>query len=153
MLNSKEVIKGTVVKEYKLTGKDKKLARSIKGKLRKTAEIIVEIGEELTNTLKDKPRGFKEPFYREIGISNRSAQRYIQIANHVKVIELKEKSELEGKTMTDLLQLVTPDTSIKKDKIDSKKIASGVYSRYKDKPDTLKEIIKELQGLLEQSNR
>ena len=75
----------------------------------------------------------------------------MQIANHVKVIELKEKDELEGKTMTDLLQLVAPDTSSKEGKIDTKKVASGFYSRYKDKPDTLKDIIKELQELLEKS--
>jgi hypothetical protein len=77
----------------------------------------------------------------------------MQIANHVKVIELKENNELEGKTMTDLLQLITPDTSSKEGNIDTKKVASGFYSRYKDKPDTLKKIIKELQGMLEQSDK
>lgn len=146
---SNEVVKSEVVKEIKLTSEDKKIAKRIKGKLRKTAETIVEIGEELTNALQDKPRGFKEVFYKEIGISDRSAQRYMQIANHVKVIELKEKDELEGKTMTDLLQLISPDTSIKEGKIDTKKVASGFYSRYKDKPDTLKEIIKELQEMID----
>lgn len=152
-MSSKEVVKAEVVKEIKLTSEDKKIAKRIKSKLRKTAETIIEIGEELTKTLHDKPRGFKELFYKEIGISDRSAQRYMQIANHVKVIELKEKDELEGKTMTDLLQLITPDTSSKEGKIDTKKVASGFYSRYKDKPDTLKEIIKELQDMLEQSDK
>ena len=107
-MSSKEV-----VKEIKLTSEDKKIAKKIKSKLRKTAETIIEIGEELIKAIEEKPRGFKEVFYKEIGISDRSAQRYMQIANHVKVIELKENNELEGKTMTDLLQLITPDTSSK----------------------------------------
>ena len=147
-MSSKEVIK-----EIKLTSEDKKIAKKIKSKLRKTAETIIEIGEELIKAIEEKPRGFKEVFYKEIGISDRSAQRYMQIANHVKVIELKENNELEGKTMTDLLQLITPDTSSKEGNIDTKKVASGFYSRYKDKPDTLKKIIKELQDMLEQSDK
>lgn len=152
-MSSKEVVKAEVVKEIKLTSEDKKIAKKIKSKLRKTAETIIEIGEELIKAIEEKPRGFKEVFYKEIGISDRSAQRYMQIANHVKVIELKENNELEGKTMTDLLQLITPDTSSKEGKIDTKKVASGFYSRYKDKPDTLKKIIKELQDMLEQSDK
>ena len=152
-MSSKEVVKAEVVKEIKLTSEDKKIAKKIKSKLRKTAETIIEIGEELIKAIEEKPRGFKEVFYKEIGISDRSAQRYMQIANHVKVIELKENNELEGKTMTDLLQLITPDTSSKEGKIDTKKVASRFYSRYKDKPDTLKKIIKELQDMLEQSDK
>lgn len=152
-MSSKEVIKAEVVKEIKLTSEDKKIAKKIKSKLRKTAETIIEIGEELIKAIEEKPRGFKEVFYKEIGISDRSAQRYMQIANHVKVIELKENNELEGKTMTDLIQLITPDTSSKEGNIDTKKVASGFYSRYKDKPDTLKKIIKELQDMLEQSDK
>ena len=150
-MSSKEVIKAEVVKEIKLTSEDKKIAKKIKSKLRKTAETIIEIGEELIKAIEEKPRGFKEVFYKEIGISDRSAQRYMQIANHVKVIELKENNELEGKTMTDLLQLITPDTSMKSEKIDTKRIANGFYTRYKDRPETLKDIIKELQELLEKS--
>ena len=152
-MSSKEVVKAEVVKEIKLTSEDKKIAKKIKSKLRKTAETIIEIGEELIKDIEEKPRGSKEGFYKEIGISDRSAQRYMQIANHVKVIELKENNELEGKTMTDLLQLITPDTSSKEGNIDTKKVASGFYSRYKDKPDTLKKIIKELQDMLEQSDK
>ena len=152
-MSSKEVVKAEVVKEIKLTSEDKKIAKKIKSKLRKTAETIIEIGEELIKAIEEKPRGFKEVFYKEIGISDRSAQRYMQIANHVKVIELKENNELEGKTMTDLLQLITPDTSSKEGNIDTKKVASGFYSRYKDKPDTLKKIIKELQDMLEQTDK
>ena len=152
-MSSKEVVKAEVVKEIKLTSEDKKIAKKIKSKLRKTAETIIEIGEELIKAIEEKPRGFKEVFYKEIGISDRSAQRYMQIANHVKVIELKENNELEGKTMTDLLQLITPDTSSQEANIDTKKVASGFYSRYKDKPDTLKKIIKELQDMLEQSDK
>ncbi|MGJ0317056.1 hypothetical protein NG754_11065, partial [Aliarcobacter cryaerophilus] len=70
-----------------------------------------------------------------------------------KIIELKEENQLEGKTMTDLLQLIAPDTSIKEEKIDTKRVANGFYSRYKDKPETLKEIINELQTLLNNSEK
>ena len=139
-----------LVNEIKLSNEDKKLAQEIKNKLKKTAQTIVEIGEALTNAIKYKKRGFKEAFYEEIGISDRSAQRYMQIANHPKIIDLKE-NELEGKTMSDLLKLISPDTSMKSEKIDTKRIANGFYTRYKDKPETLKDIIKELQELLEKS--
>ena len=116
-MSSKEVVKAEVVKEIKLTSEDKKIAKKIKSKLRKTAETIIEIGEELIKAIEEKPRGFKEVFYKEIGISDRSAQRYMQIANHPKIIDLKE-NELEGKTMSDLLKLISPDTSMKSEKID-----------------------------------
>ena len=139
-----------LVDEIKLSNEDKKLAQEIKNKLKKTAQTIVEIGEALTNAIKYKKRGFKEAFYEEIGISDRSAQRYMQIANHPKIIDLKE-NELEGKTMSDLLKLISPDTSMKSEKIDTKRIANGFYTRYKDRPETLKDIIKELQELLEKS--
>ena len=75
-----------LVDEIKLSNEDKKLAQEIKNKLKKTAQTIVEIGEALTNAIKYKKRGFKEAFYEEIGISDRSAQRYMQIANHPKMI-------------------------------------------------------------------
>jgi hypothetical protein len=139
-----------LVNEIKLSNEDKKLAQEIKNKLKKTAQTIVEIGEALTNAIKYKKRGFKEAFYEEIGISDRSAQRYMKIANHPKIIDLKE-NELEGKTMSDLLKLISPDTSMKSEKIDTKRIANGFYTRYKDRPETLKDIIKELQELLEKS--
>ncbi len=149
-MSKKEVVKGTIEKEVKLTSEEKKLAKEIKSKLRKTAETIVEIGEALANAIEKKPKGFKKVFYKEIGMSDRSAQLYMQIANHIKIKELVEKKQLDGKTMTDLLQIITPDISIKEAAdIDTKKVASGFYSRYKDKPETLKKIIAELQNLLE----
>ena len=149
-MSSKEVVKAEVVKEIKLTSEDKKIAKKIKSKLRKTAETIIEIGEELIKAIEEKPRVFKVVLYKEVGISDRSAQRYMQIANHPKIIDLKE-NELDGKTMSDLLKLISPDTSMKSEKIDTKRIANGFYTRYKDKPETLKDIIKELQELLEKS--
>ena len=91
MSENKKVVKAEVVKEIKLTSEDKKIAKEIKSKLRKTAETIIEIGEALTNAVQDKQRGFKEVFYKEIGISDRYAQRYMQIAKHEKVIELKKR--------------------------------------------------------------
>ena len=136
-------------KEYELNDEELKLAKKIRAKLRNTAQIIIEIGEELTNATEGKPRGFKDSFYAAIGISPRSAQRYMQIANHEDIKQLKLNDELEGKTMTDLLQTIAPDTSIKGDNIDTKKVANGVYSRYKDKPEALKKIVKELQELID----
>ena len=61
-MSSKEVIKAEVVKEIKLTSEDKKIAKKIKSKLRKTAETIIEIGEELIKAIEEKPRGFKDVF-------------------------------------------------------------------------------------------
>jgi len=148
MSDKKEVV-NLPENEYTLNDEELALAKKIRAKLRNTAKTIIEIGEELINAMEGKPRGFKDPFYSAIGISSRSAQRYMQIANHPDVKQLKLNDELEGKTMTDLLQTITPDTSIKADNIDTKKVANGVYSRYKDKPETLKQIVKELQELID----
>ena len=142
-----------LVNEIKLSNEDKKLAQEIKNKLRKTTQTIVEIGEDLTNAIKFKKRGFKEIFYEEIGISSRSAQRYMKIANHPLVIKLKEENQLEGKTMTDLEKLIS-SSKYKKEKsnLDIKKVAKSLFIRYKNKPKELQDIINELQTLINQSN-
>ena len=143
------LVKGTVLKpELKLSESDIKIARSIKSKLRKTAETIVEIGEDLEKAIEKKPRGFKNLFYAEIGISGRSAQRYMQIARHVKIQKLKEKNLLQGKTMADLLYIMHPSEDSKKS-VDVNKVANGFYSRYKDDSETLENIMEELQKLIE----
>lgn len=77
----------------------------------------------------------------------RSALRYQQIANNVKVLELKKNNQLEGKTMQDLMQLIsTPQKSpINRD---TQKVAQGFYNKYKNEPDKLKAIVNELQKLI-----
>jgi len=152
MTKGKDIVKGEVVLE--LSKEDKETAQSIKDKLKKTAETIIEIGEKITKALegKEKKKGYKALFYKEIGISDRTAQRYIQIAKNEKVLELKRKDELAGKTMVDLLQIIAPDTTVKQNTIDVKKAATGFYSRYKSEPENLKKIIEELQRLLEQAD-
>ena len=147
--------KGTrnLANNLELSAEDKKLAQEIKNKLRKTTQTIVEIGEDLTNAIKFKKRGFKEIFYEEIGISSRSAQRYMKIANHPLVIKLKEENQLESKTMTDLEKLIS-SSKYKKEKsnLDIKKVAKSLFIRYKNKPKELQDIINELQTLINQSN-
>lgn len=139
----KEIVKIEVVS---LTENQIALARSIKEKLRKTAETIIEIGNELEKATKEMKKGTIILFYKEIGISTRSAQRYKQIAKHKSVRQLTPK-DLEGKTMTDLLVLISPEKDDAK-KTNIKKVAGGLYSRYKDKPEELKLIIEELQNLM-----
>jgi hypothetical protein len=135
----------------KLSEEDRLIAKEIKNKLRKTAETIVDIGEALTNAIKGKKKGFKEIFYEEIGISSRSAQRYMKIANHPMVLQLKKENQLEGKTMTDLEKLIS-SSKYKKEKynLDIKKVAKSLFTRYKTKPEELKEIVNELNYLLNQ---
>ena len=81
-------------------------------------------------------------------MSKRSALRYQQIANHVKIQELKSNSGLEGKTMTDLLVIMAPDQDNNTQKINVHNVAKSFYNRYKDDKDSLKAIIDELQKLI-----
>lgn len=136
-----EIVKG-------LSAEHKDLANKIKSKIRKTAELIVEIGEEISSAVKDKPSKYKELFYDEIGMSRRSALRYQQIANHAKIQELKSNSGLEGKTMTDLLVIMAPEQDNNSQKINVHNVAKSFYNRYKDDKDSLKAIIDELQKLI-----
>jgi len=139
-----------VINPITLTSADIELAKMIKEKLRKTAETIVEIGEDITKAVDKKPKGYKDLFYQAIGMSSRSAQRYMQIANHVKIQELKMKQQLEGKTMTDLLLITSPEPPSTMS-INASKVANGIYARYKDSPNELENIIKELQKLIDDS--
>ena len=135
-------------KVLKLSDEDAKLAQMIKEKLRKTAETIVEIGEYITKATDKKPKGYKDLFYETIGMSPRSAQRYMQIARHVKIQALKEKNLLEGKTMTDLLCIIAPEENTSAKSVDANRVANSFYSRYKDDSETLKDIMRELQKLI-----
>lgn len=140
-----------VIIKCNLTEEHKSIAANIKLKLRKTAQTIIEIGEEISNVVKDQSKEYKEIFYEEIGMSKRSAQRYQQLANNLKVQELKEKNELEGKTMQDLIHLISVPSKTTAT-IDTHKVAQGFFSKYGKEPDKLKEIIKELEVLLASQN-
>lgn len=139
-----------VTEPIKLTSADIELAKKIKAKLRKTAETIVEIGETITKAVEKQPKGYKDLFYKAVGMSARSAQRYMQIANHVKIQALKKKQDLEGKTMTDLL-LITSPSQISTKSINTSKVANGIYTRYKDNPNDLEKIMEEIQKLIDDS--
>lgn len=146
--NLNKSIDNNVIIECNLTEEHKSIAANIKLKLRKTAQTIIEIGEEISNVVKGQSKEYKEMFYEEIGMSRRSALRYQQIANNLKIQELKDKDELEGKTMQDLIHLISIPTKTTST-TDARKVAQGFFSKYGKEPDTLKEIIKELQLLLD----
>jgi len=137
-----------IVKE--LTPTQKETALNIHNKLRKTAQTIIEIGNELKIATENMNKDLKELFFAEVGMSKRSAQRYMQIATHEKIKDLNS-NEIEGKTMTDLMQLMAEPAKTKTITFDAIKIANGFYSKYKNKPDELKEIITQLQELLDKS--
>lgn len=146
----------TVLDTCVLTDDYKKLAKEIKSKLRKTAETIIEIGDLLINATDNLPKGVKELFYKEIGMSSRSAQRYMQIAKNTLVQELRDNKQLKGKTMTDLLELATnkPKTTEYKanSNVDTKKVAKNLYTKYRDDSSKIQSIINELQTLLKEAN-
>lgn len=145
------IIDVTVIKPLKLNTEDMQLAKTIKEKLRKTAETIVEIGESISKAIIGKEKEYRDLFYETIGMSSRSAQRYMQIAKHVRIQELKSADQLEGKTMTDLLSIMSPSQQDGLQTINVSKVANGFYARYKNNPIELKEIIQELQTLIDTS--
>jgi len=146
----------TIIKSFVLTDDYKKLAKEIKGKLRKTAETIIEIGDLLIKATDNLPKGDKELFYKEIGMSSRSAQRYMQIAKNTLVQELRDNKQLKGKTITDLIKLATNKPKATKSKesnnIDTKKVAKNLYTKYRDDSSKIQSIINELQTLLKEAN-
>lgn len=145
-----EVITDKKTEQNELSEEHKKIASNIKTKLRKTAELIVEIGTQISETVKNQPTKYKELFYEEIGMSKRSALRYQQIANNAKVQELQKNKQLEGKTMQDLIQLISTPQKTPSNR-DIHKVAQGFYNKYKSEPDKLKAIIDELQELVKNS--
>lgn len=148
--NLHKSIDNNVIIECNLTEEHKSIAANIKLKLRKTAQTIIEIGEEISNVVKGQSKEYKEMFYEEIGMSRRSALRYQQIANNAKVQELQKNKQLEGKTMQDLIQLISTPQKTPTDR-DINKVAQGFYNKYKSEPDKLKAIIDEIQELVKNS--
>lgn len=145
------IIDVTVIEPLKLNTEDMQLAKTIKEKLRKTAETIVEIGESISKAIIGKEKEYRDLFYETIGMSSRSAQRYMQIANHVKIQELKSANQLEGKTMTDLLSIMSPKQQESSKTINVSEVANNFYNRYKNNPVELENIMNELQRLIDSS--
>ena len=160
-----EAVKGEVVttKEKAASAKEtielkpehKSIAFGLRSRIQNIAKDIIEIGTELAKVVdsiketKGTGNGYVTAFYKEVGISSRSAQRYMQIAKNEKVLEMTEEDR-EGKTFTDLYMLCKKPGE-QKNFSEPVKAAQGFYSRYKNKPDELEEIIKELQKLLAKS--
>ena len=138
-----------------LSPKSNEAIKLIKNKLRKTAETIIEIGELLIEAIDGKAADYKKEFYKQLGMSERSGQRYMQIAKSEIIQKLKhdDTKPLEHMTMSDLLYEINEEkkpatNSEKKPKIEASKRAENIFNRYKNEPETLEEIINNLQDML-----
>ena len=81
------------------------LVTNIKGLVSRSALAKIDIGILLNEHTSKIPHGEKEQFYKDIGISDRTAQHYMKIAGNKKVQELKAAGELEGLNMSEILKL------------------------------------------------
>ncbi|MFA5461367.1 MAG: hypothetical protein WC274_04735 [Sulfurimonas sp.] len=138
-----------------LSPKSNEAIKLIKNKLRKTAETIIEIGELLIEAIDGKAADYKNEFYKQLGMSERSGQRYMQIARSAVIQQLKsdEPKQLDNMTMTDLLHKINEEkkpatNSDEKPRIEPSKRAESIYNRYKNEPKILEEIINNLQDML-----
>lgn len=143
-----------------LSEKSNEAIKQIRAKLRKTAETIIEIGQLLIEAISDKDKDYKYEFYKQLGMSERSALRYMQIARSEAIQKLKNEQPklLDNMTMSDLIHEMNKnnkptDDNDEKPKIEPSKRAKDIFRRYKDSPDTLEEIIAELQSMLEERNK
>lgn len=143
-----------------LSERSNEAIKQIKAKLRKTAETIIEIGELLVEAIDNEPAEYKKEFYKELGMSERSGQRYMQIAKSEAIQKLKSEKpkSLEHMTMTDLLNEInsnkkTDTNSDENPAVVASKRAENIYRKYKNDPKALEEIIDNLQKMLkEQKN-
>lgn len=142
-----------------LSQKSNEAIKLIKTKLRKTAQTIIEIGELLIEAIDKEPADYKKKFYDELGMSERSGQRYMQIARSEAIQKLKNEQPklLDNMTMTDLLSKMNENdkpatNSDEKPEIEASKRAKNIFKKYKDNPNTLEEIIINLQKMLEEHN-
>ena len=143
-----------------LSQKSNEAIKLIKTKLRKTAQTIIEIGELLVEAIDNESADYKKEFYKQLGMSERSGQRYMQIAKSKVIQTLKndEPKSLENMTMTDLVNKINEDKKTdtngeEKSKIETFKRAENIYKKYKNDPATLEEIIANLQTMLEKHNK
>ncbi|MFA7353488.1 MAG: hypothetical protein WCZ70_02595 [Sulfurimonadaceae bacterium] len=139
-----------------LSPKSNEAIKLIKNKLRKTAETIIEIGELLIEAIDGKESiDYKKEFYKQLGMSERSGQRYMQIAKSeiIQKLKIEKPKQLEHMTMSDLLYEIndkkkTDNNGKDKPKIEASKRAKNIYKQYKNDPKTLEEIINNLQDML-----
>lgn len=143
-----------------LSEKSNEAIKQIRAKLRKTAQTIIEIGELLIEAISDKDKDYKYEFYKQLGMSERSALRYMQIARSEAIQKLKSETpkSLDNMTMTDLIHEMNKnnkptDDNDEKPKIEPSKRAKDIFRRYKDSPDTLEEIIMNLQKMIEEHKK
>ncbi len=152
-----------------LSEKSNEAIKQIRAKLRKTAETIIEIGELLIEAIDGKAADYKKEFYKQLGMSERSALRYMQIARSEAIQKLKNEKPklLDNMTMSDLIHEMnknnktaansdeksdTEASDTDSDKKPSKK-AQDIFKRYKNDTDTLEEIIMNLQKMLEEHKK
>ena len=95
---------GTTETEKKLTLEE--VVTKIKGLISKSALAKIEIGELLNKHTADIKHGGKEDFYKNIEMSERTAQHYMQIASNEVVQKLKAEDKLDGLNMSEILRLV-----------------------------------------------
>ena len=95
---------GTTETEKKLTLEE--VVTKIKGLISKSALAKIEIGELLFKHTEAIKHGDKEAFYKNINMSDRTAQYYMNIASNKEVQKLKKEGKLDGLNMTQILKLV-----------------------------------------------
>lgn len=156
----KDLSKYDNTKGILLSQKSNEAIKLIKTKLRKTAQTIIEIGELLVEAIDNESADYKKEFYNQLGMSERSGQRYMQIAKSKVIQTLKndEPKSLENMTMTDLVNKINEDKKTdtnaeEKPQIETLKRAENIYKKYKNDPATLEEIIANLQTMLEKHNK
>ena len=129
----------------KLTQEQLDAVKQIKSLITKSAKDIIEIGKLIAETKLVK--GQKELFYKELGMSTRTGQRYQKIYNSPKVQALVYKDELDGLNFTNLMELSQDeDKPANNVKHDFTKIATNMSKRYSQ--DEINTLIGELTKLL-----
>ena len=81
------------------------VASKIKVLVSRSALAKIEIGELLIKHKKDIEHGNASYFYYDIGMKERTAQYYMQIAGNEEVQRLKSEGKLEGLNMSEILML------------------------------------------------
>ncbi len=115
----------------------------------KSAEHIIKIREILNSITGELKRGTKRKFYNAIGMSDRTAQRYMKIASNSKIQQMKKDGKLENLNLSKMLILIGENQEASKNTpTDFSKVAQGIYARYKE-PAQLESIIDELTKLLD----
>ena len=89
-----------------LSKKLQEVAIQIKGLINRSALAKIEIGELLIENKKLIQHGDTKAFYDNIGMHERTAQRYMEIASNKDVQKLKKEGKLDGLNMSRILELI-----------------------------------------------